>query len=141
MNIKTIEYSPEFGPNPLTEEMRKTLSSKSVEEQLDYFVVLEDELTEEFSYGDSFGEDSKMRIIPLRKIFIPNGYEPKLRGLILCEGIIVGAVFKINTTFRYPEIFKLLDEWVYAYTCSDDDGTGSTSCDVYRMLVYTGKIY
>lgn len=135
MEIKTVKYTPELGENPLTEEMKRELSGKSLEEQLDYFSVGDSDYIEKYSYGESDGSLSRRKIAPLREKM--NDFWPIVKEVIVCEGIIVGAVFYMNGgSIGRP---TLLNKSACTYFSVDDDGTGSEEASSYSTMIYTGK--
>lgn len=135
MEVKTIEYTPDMGENPLTEEMRRELSGKSIEEQLDYFAVGDSDYIEKYSYGESVGSSSRGKIEPLRNKM--DGFWPIVKKVIVYEGIIVGAVFHMNGgSIGRP---TLLNKPACTYFSVDDDGTGSSEASSYSTMIFVGK--
>lgn len=135
MEIKTMEYTPDLGELPLTEEMIRELKGKSIEEQLDYFSVGDSDYIEKYSYGESDGSSTGGKIVPLlEKMW---ALTPIVKTIIVHDGMIVGAVFHMNGgSIGRP---TLLNQSACTYFSVDDDGTGSTEASSYSTMIYTGK--
>lgn len=135
MEIKTIEYTSDLGENPLTQEMKDELAGKSLEEQLDYFAVVDADYVEDYSYGEKEGSSKRGHYAPLVEKMC--SWSPVVRDLIVSDGIIVGAMFHENGGYRGKP--ALLNQSACTYFCVDDDGTGSTCVTSYSKLIYVGK--
>ena len=123
MNI--IEYKTSMGTIEMPEETIAKLKGLSIDEQINFFEIDVYEENESFSYGESDGKSTRSYTTEVEKC-------SKIEGLIVKDGIIVGAIF---CAYNGKPVECLLDKWCLTYYCSDDDGTGSTDSSVQRRIV------
>ena len=98
------------------------LKGLSYEEQIDHYVVKEDSVYSSSSYG----EIEKTKFSP--GSFIPLKDYKRFEGLIVKDGVVVGAQISDyygNTHYLHPGRSCCI------YWSIDNDGTGSSSSDVY----------
>ena len=120
-----IEYKTSMGTIEMPEETIAKLKGLSIDEQIKFFEIDVYEENESFSYGESDGKSTNSYTTEVEKC-------RKIEGLIVKDGIIVGAIF---CAYNGKPVERLLDEWCLTYYCSDDDGTGSTDSSVQRRIV------
>lgn len=129
---KIEEYNPDMGANPITDEMRETLSGLTIEKQLDFFVIEESTDRYESDYGesDSWTEES---VAPLKTQLKNSEFDVKAEKLIVADGILAG-VFFYNL-----ETPALLGKWICTYSDSEEDGPYSSSISVSKRLMFKAK--
>ena len=95
------------------------LKGLSVEEQMDFYGVATSEYFDKASYGEVASSScSEEKGVPLRDY-------PKLRKLIVKDGIVVGAlIYAVGT---YKSMFPYRS--VTTYLSIDTDGTGSSTAE------------
>lgn len=132
MEYITVEYTEEMGENPITEEMKSVLSGRSLEEQLDYFVIEETTDRSEQDYGD-YSSWTEKSSYPLKTQMKQSDFDVKTEKLIVYNGMIVGIFFYNRS---YP---VLLGKSVCTYSDSEEDGPWSSNISVCKKIVFVNK--
>ncbi len=108
---------------PDFEKIKATLSGLTLSEQAMHFKTITETVYERYSYGEVTRSD-------VSQIECPLGEDSEVENVILCEGVIVGALFSgIKVTVGQ-----------HSCTCSasDDDGVGGSSRDEHKMIIFNG---
>ena len=121
--FEPLEYAGDKAKLPDFEEIKSALSGLKLSEQAMRFALLSETVNERYSYGEVDETHSYSDSCPL-------GESSEVENVVLCEGVIVGAVISGITV--------MLGQSICIYSASDDDGTGGSSRDEYRELVFNG---
>ena len=121
-----IEYTGEKSSLPDFESIKAALSGQKLSEQAMRFTLSTETVYERYSYGEV---DSTNRYTESR----PLGESSDAENVIVCEGVVVGAVISGCAV--------ILGKNVCTYSSSDVDGTGGSSRDEYRELIFTRETH
>lgn len=124
--MECIEYNETMGKINLTEEMISVLKGLPLEDQAKHFSIISEVSETEYSYGEDEGSSHYTRESDVEKCSYT-------RSWIVNDGIIVGVVF---SNWNNKPVSCFLDKGCCTYSCSDDDGVGSTDVTVMSKLIW-----
>lgn len=124
--LYVVDYEESMGEYSIPDDLKVVLKDKPLEEQTDYFAVVENSSTVYYSYGKSDGERAYSK--PAISIWEPS----RVLGVIVDDGMVVGIWVKIWDGSMQP-LFVGQTRTVY-FAC-DQDGTGSTDVEDDLTLI------
>lgn len=120
LNVNPILFDGEIDED-LFKSISKVLKGKKYSEQLEYFVLIECDESESYSYGKSTGGNYYQCSKPVYD-------SDSIDNVIVYDDIVVGVVINNKTL--------IIDKPVCTYYACEDDGAGSRSVEVYTTLKF-----
>lgn len=118
-------YEGEYADCNITDEMRRILSGKTIEQQMEYFCVTESRTFYNMAYEEITSENLRRYAAKLCD------YEG-VRALFVKNGILVGA--KIDAMWGEGKLF--LKNPVCIYYASNNEGSGTKEREDYEYLIF-----
>ena len=123
--LKVVEYDKSMGEHGMRGEIIERLKGKSLEDQIEYFGVIEETSISKYSYGDLDGS----RAFELSKSLWESS---DIHGIIVDNGVIVGLLSVIWDNSEGPLFYGKTN---CTYSVIDEDGTGRDEREDYVRFI------
>ncbi len=123
--LKVIEYDKSMGDHGMPDEIIERLKGKSLDEQIEYFGVIEETNISKFSYGDL---DSSKAFELAKTLW--ESYD--VNGIIVDNGVIVALLTDLWDKSEGPLFYGKTN---CTYSVIDEDGTGRDERDDYVRFI------
>ncbi len=123
--LKVIEYDKSMGEHGMCEQIIERLKGKSLDEQIEYFGVLEETSISKYSYGDL---DSSKAFELTKSLW--ESYD--VSGIIVDNGVIVALLTDMWDKSEGPLFYGKSN---CTYSVIDEDGTGRDEREDYVRFI------